>query len=397
MADLRPSKSKILAIGLTFALTLIFSINSNATNSANANVLNNWYVLTWGKQPKMYQVNKSTGALTLIAQATQDTGSDNNTGAAGFDVDATNSVGYFIPYSNNPASLWKVDLVSGQFTYIANSDAVSVTALDIGNNGDVWIAADNLDGQGRGFGRVNVSTGDATFLTAGPERIAALATAANGTLYAFSYSAKIYTVNTSNYSFTQVGTLPSNILAADIDDSGDIILTDWSGNISKYDLDTNTSTSLFQARDSNNQIISTEALGVGGPTNGQTLTQAVTNPQGNSQPTGTAAAAPIVATDLGNVTFSPNSSRLSNNTKDQLRKFVQSHQTAKSYKAIGYVQFYKGTKQDARLALARANAVKEYLKSIGVTLEIATEEGIAPQDISKKSQARMVRLLAYGS
>jgi hypothetical protein len=47
--------------------------------------------------------------------------------------------------------------------------------------------------------------------------------------------------------------------------------------------------------------------------------------------------------------------------------------------------------------LARANAVKEYLKSIGVTLEIATEEGIAPQDISKKSQARMVRLLAYGS
>jgi hypothetical protein len=328
LADLRPSKSKILAIGLTFVLTLIFSINSNATNSANANVLNNWYVLTWGKQPKMYQVNKSTGALTLIAQATQDTGSNANTGAAGFDVDATNSVGYFIPYSNNPASLWKVDLVSGQFTYIANSDALSVTALDIGNNGDVWIAADNLDGQGRGFGRVNVSTGDATFLTAGPERIAALATAANGTLYAFSYSAKIYTVNTSNYAFTQVGTLPSNIYAADIDDSGDIILTDWSGNISKYDLDTNTSTSLFQARDSNNQIISTEALGVGGPTNGQTLTQAVTNPQGNSQPTGTAAA-PIVATDLGNVTFSPNSSRLSNNTKDQLRKFVQSHQTAK--------------------------------------------------------------------
>ena len=380
---------------LTITLTFALLINPNATQHASADVVNSWYVLNWKKKPTLYLVDKSTGALTTIATALQDTGTDSRTGAAGFDVDSTNAVGYFIPYSNNPASLWKVDLISGQFTYIANSDAINVTAFDIGNNGEIWVAADSLDGGGRGFGRVNTSTGDSTFLTAVPERISALATSANGTLYAFAYSNNVYTINTSTYAFTRVGTLPGSFLAADFDASGDIILTDWSGNISRYNLGTNTTTFLFQARDANNQAMSgTEAFGVGGPTNGQTLGQAIANPQNIQQPT---AVVPIVAKDLGNIFFSSKSSRLTKDSKVKLRQMVESDQTAKYYKIEGYVQFNKGKKQDRKLALARASAVKTYMESLGVTLEILVEESFAPSDISESPNARMARILSYGS
>ena len=386
------------------ALTIALVLSPTNSKPASADVVNNWYVLSWAKQPKLYQVDKSTGALTVLAQATQDTGTSGNTGAAGFDVDSTNSVAYFIPYSNDPASLWKVDLVSGQFTFIANSDAISVTAMDIGNNGDIWIAADNLDGRGEGFGRVNVATGDSTFLCAGPERISALATSANGVLYAFTYSKKVYTINTSSFAFTLIGTTPGGyreeIMAADIDASGDMILTSFYGNVSKYDFDTNTTTPLFTMRDSNNQTIMVEALGVGGPTNGQTLTQAV---EAAAAEAAAAAPAPVIANGyradkLGTVYFAPLSSKLSKAAKKKLEAAVIANPSA-VYKITGYVQkskSAKNAKNDADLSLARAKAIETHLASLGagVTFTVVTDAGLVPAKNGSSDKARRATLYA---
>jgi hypothetical protein len=395
------SSQKLPVLATTMALTVALVLSPTNSKPAAADVVDNWYVLNWAKQPKMYQVDKSTGAVTLIAQATQDTGTDWNTGAAGFDVDSTNSVGYFIPYSNSPTSLWQIDLVSGQFTNVGSSDAINVTALDIGNNGDVWVAADNLDNRGMGFGNVNIATGDSTFLTAGPERISALATSANGVLYAFAYNLQIYTVNTTDYTFTQVGTLPSMMRAADIDSSGDIILTDWQGNVSKYDLDTNATTSLFEIRDANNQAIEvgTEAIGVGGPTNGQTLTQAVEAAAAAEA----GASAPVVANGyradkLSTVYFAPLSSKLSEAAKKKLEAAVIANPSA-VYKITGYVQkskSAKNTKNDADLSLARAKAIETHLESLGagVTFTVVTDAGLVPTKGGKSDKARRATLYA---
>jgi outer membrane protein OmpA-like peptidoglycan-associated protein len=387
---------KLSVFGMSLTITLLLALTPTASQAASADVVDKWYVLNWGKQPKMYQVDKSTGTMTLIAQATQDTGTDGNTGAAGFDVDSTNSVGYFIPYSNSPTSLWKVDLISGQFTNIGTSDAEYVTALDIGNNGDVWVAADSLDGQGQGFGRVNISTGDSTFLAAGPERISALATSANGVLYAFAYNLQIYTVNTTTYAFTQVGTLPSMMRAADIDSSGDIILTDWDGYVSKYDLDTNTTTTLFQALDNNGQRIEvgTEALGVGGPTNGQTLTQAVAEAAAASAPAAVApaaapaAVAPTVAASKisasSKIKFDRSSSVLTKASKAKLKKLAKSvgaDAEIKVQAAVGPLNNASKAQMRA-LAKLRAKAIAKYLKSqisMNQTYKIKIiDEGVKP-------------------
>lgn len=385
---------RISVLGLIATMTLALSLNATESQADSASVVDNWYILNWGKQPKMYQVNKSTGAMSLIAQATQDTGTDGNTGAAGFDVDSTNAVGYFIPYSNSPTSLWKVDLISGQFTNIGTSDAEYVTALDIGNNGEVWVAADALDGQGQGFGRVNISTGDSTFLAAGPERISALATSANGVLYAFAYNLQIYTVDTSTYAFTQVGTLPSMMRAADIDSSGDIILTDWDGYVSKYDLDTNTTTTLFQALDSSGQRIEqgTEALGVGGPTNGQTLTQAIAEIEAAKAPVPalpvalptTSAAIAAKASASSKIKFDRSSSVLTKASKAKLKKLAKSvggNAEIKVQASVGPLNNASKAQMRA-LAKLRAKAIAKYLKSqisINQTYKIKIiEEGVKP-------------------
>lgn len=393
------STRKLPVLATIMALTIAIVLSPTNSKPATADVVDNWYVLDWAKQPKMYQVDKATGAMTLIGEATQDTGINWNTGAAGFDVDSTNSLGYFIPYSNNPTSLWKVDLVSGQFTNMGSSDAINVTALDIGNNGDVWVAADSLNGQGRGFGRVDIATGNSTFLAAGPERISALATSANGVLYAFSYDRNVYTVNTTTYTFTLVGTTPSMMRAADIDSSGDIILTDWDGYVAKYDLDTNTTSNLFQARDVNNQAINTEAIGVGGPTNGQTLTQAVEAAAAAE----VAAAAPIVANGyradkLGTVYFAPLSSKLSKAAKKKLEAAVIANPSA-VYKITGYVQkskSAKNAKNDSSLSLARAKAIETHLESLGagVTFTVVTDVGLVPAKKGSSDKARRATLYA---
>ena len=338
------------------SLTLLLALTPTAAQADSADVVDQWYLLNWGKQPKLWQVDKSTGAMNLIAQATQDTGDSENTGAAGFDVDSTNSVGYFIPFDNNPTSLWKVDLVSGQFTNMGNSDAINVTAFDVGNNGEIWVAADNLDGQGQGFGRVDISTGDSTFLTAGPERISALATSATGVLYAFAYNLQIYTVNTTDYTFTQVGTLPSEMKSADIDSSGDIILTNWHGYVSKYNLITNTTTTLFQVLDENGQAINTEALGVGGPTNGKTLKQAVAEV--------TAAATKV--TSSSKITFNRSSSVLTKVSKAKLKTLAKLVGPGAKITVVVSVGPLNGATKAQRNALAklRAKAIFKYLKSI---------------------------------
>lgn len=337
-------------------VTLPLALTPTAAQADSSDVVDQWYLLNWGKQPKVWQVDKSTGAMKLLAQATQDTGDDFNTGAAGFDVDSTNSVGYFIPFANNPTSLWKVDLVSGQFTNMGNSDAINVTAFDIGNNGEIWVAADNLDGQGRGFGRVDISTGDSTFSTAGPARISALATSATGVLYAFAYTLEIYTVNTTDYTFTQVGTLPSMMRSADIDSSGDLILTNFDGYVAKYNLATNTTTTLFQVLDENGQEINTEALGVGGPTNGKTLTQAVAE----------VAAAATKVTTSSKITFNRSSSVLTKVSKAKLKTLAKLVGSGAKITVVVSVGPLNGATKAQRNALAklRAEAIFKYLKSI---------------------------------
>ena len=265
-----------------------------------------------------------------------------------------------------------------------------MTAMDIGNNGEVWIAADSLDGQGQGFGQVNTATGDSTFLTAGPERISALATSANGVLYAFSYSQKVYTVNTTDYSFTLVGTTQDSMMAADIDGSGDMILTSFFGNVSKYDFDTNTSTLLFTMKDSNDQSILVEALGVGGPTNGQTLTQAVAEAASPSPSPATVvpAVVPSVATvkvtASAKIKFDRSSSVLTKVSKAKLRKLAKSIGADANIKVLAAVGPLNNASQSQMRSLAklRAKAIAKYLKSqkrINQTYKIKIiEEGVKP-------------------
>ena len=289
------TKRPIAALTAAFIALTVFALPSNASNNT---VLNNWYTLTWGSLPTLYQVNKTDGTLTQVAVATSPVGSAGNTGAAGLDIDSTNGIGYFVPYSNNPTSLWKIDLTTGTFTEVGNTAAIDVTALDMGISGNIWIAADSLDGQGQGFGKIDRNTGQATYLAAGPDRISALATSADGVLYAFTYSNRVYTVNTTTFVFTQVGTTNASMMAADFDSSGEIILQTWGGQISGYNLSTNTDTAKFTMRINSNTITG-EAFAIGGPTDGRTLNQAIAGApipgQATPTPTPTSSSTPAAS------------------------------------------------------------------------------------------------------
>lgn len=247
------------------------------------NSLGEWYTLTFGLRPSLYQADKSTGALSLIGTATQDIDTDGLTGVSGFDIDATNNKAYFVTYGNVPGALWEIDLGTGLFTYIADTTAViagnpvdvgNVTAFDLGPNGEAWIAADNF-----GFGRVNLATGEVTLLIDDftfPYRIHALATSPDGQLYAFDSTNSYYTVDTgaSPMTITKVGSTGLSIKAADFDADGTLLTQAYSGQLSKLTLSDSSVNSLFTMQYSGSGI-SSEAFAVGGPTDGKTLTEAL--------------------------------------------------------------------------------------------------------------------------
>lgn len=259
---------KILASLAVFASLVVASpLPASATG---ANIVGNWYLLTWEDNPRLIQVNKTTGAGTLI-------GTSNLTvpnGMAGFDIDATNGVGIFVNYTRNNPKVYTVNISNGQITEGPATTANNLTALDIGNNGEVWVAADDLNGVQQGFGRLNPSTGAITNLAVPPARIAALATSATGVLYAFDYDNNMYTVNTSTYVFTSVGTLANqDVLAADFAANGDLISMGWDGDLVKVNVSTAVGTPLFTVGIS--PSVESEAFAVGGPTDGRTLSEAV--------------------------------------------------------------------------------------------------------------------------
>jgi len=259
-------RKTLMVAALTGALVVASPLAAHATVP---DTMGHWYAMTWTSTPHLYEINKTTGAATEIAVAP-----DNfiTNGMAGIDFDSTNGFAYFIDYTNG-GHLIKVDMGSGTFTDVGAIDADHVTGVDLGNNGEMWIVADNIQGTGDAFGKVNVSTGAVTLLGECPERIAALATSPNGVLYGFSYAGNIFTINQSTYTFTQVGTTSTEVLAADFDLDGNVILQDWGGNVASYNVNTNVETPLFQI----NGITwpGGEAFGIGGPTNGQTLAEAI--------------------------------------------------------------------------------------------------------------------------
>jgi len=258
---------KISAIAAVLVTGLIAT---PTTALATPSALGNWYVLTWEDYPRLIQVDKTTGVGTLIGTSTLSL----SDGMAGFDVDATAGVGRFISYEDETsAHLYTVNLTNGQITQGPATAVRHVTAFDLGNNGEIWIAADQLDSHQNAFAKVNKDTGVVTYLADCPDRISALATSPAGVLYAISYSRTLYRVNTSTYVFTEVGTTPNSIMASDFDTNGKLISMDWDGAISSIDTSSFASTDLFTVNIS--PAVQSEAFAVGGPTNGQTLTQAL--------------------------------------------------------------------------------------------------------------------------
>ena len=259
-------RKTLISTGLAAALVLATPLGAHA---AVPDTMGKWYSMSWENQPRLYEIDPDTGAATLVAEATSNILTD---GMAGFDIDSTNGFGYFIDYTSN-GHLFKVDMGSGVFSDLGAVNAVDVTGVDLGNNGEMWIVADDINGTNYAFGKVNISTGAVTLLGACPERISALATSPSGVLYAFAYGGPIYTVNQSTYAFTQVGSANIDLMAADFDLDGNVILQDWSGNISSYNVSTNVETALFQINGA--PSFNGEAFAIGGPTDGQTLAEAI--------------------------------------------------------------------------------------------------------------------------
>ena len=284
-------KTSLIAVAVLVFQAIVVGVPAQAAGSA----LGEWFTLTFGMRPSLYQADKTTGALTLIGTADQDIDTDPLTGVAGFDVDATNNKAYFVTYGNVPGALWEVDLNTGAFRYIADTTATvngaaldvgNITAFDLGNNGEAWIAADNF-----GFGKVDLATGEVTLLIDDftfPWRIHALATSPDGQLYAFDQTLSYYTIDpvASQATITRVGSTGVSVKAADFDADGTVLMQTYGGQLSKLTLADGTTNVLFTMSD-NGASIGSEGFAVGGPTDGQTLTEALA-----------AAQAPVVDTPV---------------------------------------------------------------------------------------------------
>ena len=109
---------------------------------------------------------------------------------------------------------------------------------------------------------------------------------------------------------------------------------------------------------------------------------------------GTAAQAASAADTDGIVFFTGNSSVLGVKAKKEIKAFVQANPNAASFAVTGYVQKAGSDRNNSKLSLARANAVKKYIAKLGNTKTVAvTAGGISPTR-SKTTSARRAVLTA---
>jgi outer membrane protein OmpA-like peptidoglycan-associated protein len=215
--------------------------------------LKNWYVLDWASFPTLFQVDKTTGALTVIGTSTEDFGY--SAGFAALEVDSINGIGYAVIYGGDEpvAELLGIDLSTGEFSRLATFENIqNVTALDLTVDGKLWFAADYYtasEGASESaiFGWINMDNFAVTFVSEdmNGERIAALISDEdNGALYGISYSGQMYSYNDSENTWTASINLNRGIFAADFE-SGYVLAQGWDGDVIAIDLDTLEVTTLW--------------------------------------------------------------------------------------------------------------------------------------------------------
>lgn len=112
---------------------------------------------------------------------------------------------------------------------------------------------------------------------------------------------------------------------------------------------------------------------------------------------GTVAQAATKAETDGVILFTANSSALGPKAKKEIKAFVDANPNAASFAVTGYVQKSGSDRNNSRLSLARANAVKKYIAKLGNTKTVAiTAGGISPTN-SKSTGARKAVLTAVAA
>ena len=90
----------------------------------------------------------------------------------------------------------------------------------------------------------------------------------------------------------------------------------------------------------------------------------------------------------GWVQFDAGSATLSQAAKSELRHIVKINANAKSFKVTGYVQRSGSNSNNGKLSKARAASVKNYLRSLGVTVPITIRGAKVPKKSGSKVSAR---------
>ncbi len=281
----RSSALTLAAVLLTAVIGAVGLRPAPATADAP---LGGWYALSWDRQPDLFRIDQATGEATLVASATSDVTTN---GIAAFDVDGTTGMGYFFSFDWGVVSeLWSIDLTTGTFTRIGEVTGVKqVVSFDIGIDGEFWVYADETPGTGQpGFGRVDPATAQFTPLGAGPERLAALGSDADGELIGIAYSDTVYRYDAGAGTWTEIGEVPSSVLAGDFDADGALLVQGWSGGLDRIDLGTTppTVTRVFTFSGDWTPATGGEAFAVAGPSDGRTLAQAIAGvtPGGGAAP-----------------------------------------------------------------------------------------------------------------
>ena len=106
---------------------------------------------------------------------------------------------------------------------------------------------------------------------------------------------------------------------------------------------------------------------------------------------GTAAQAATRADSDGVILFTGNSSALGPKAKKEIKTFLDANPNAASFAVTGYVQKAGSDRNNSRLSLARANAIKKYIAKLGNTKTVTvTAGGISPTNPKSKNARKAV-------
>ena len=106
---------------------------------------------------------------------------------------------------------------------------------------------------------------------------------------------------------------------------------------------------------------------------------------------GTAAHAATRADSDGVILFTGNSSALGPKAKKEIKTFLDANPNAASFAVTGYVQKSGSDRNNSRLSLARANAIKKYIAKLGNTKTVTvTAGGISPTNPKSKNARKAV-------